>query len=125
MEQAKNPSLWGTPRENNRFDIPDDVDAKIALTREGGEPDFFELLEMSMRGLSFRVDHPGWTFQTDQELDPVTLRVHGRQVHGTAEVVHQTSSFATGTYCGIRFTPATEADLKALIEVVQFLEARQ
>jgi hypothetical protein len=96
-------------------------DAFVEFSLPDGRPRKLDLLELGSGGVCFGLDDEPAAFERGARVDGVVLRVAGARIEGTLTIAHATEEFAAGTICGARFQPATEADQRALAQLIASL----
>jgi hypothetical protein len=86
-----------------------------------------DLLDVGTGGVCFGLEQGHPDLQSGTRIDGAVLHVGGLRIAGRLLIAHVTEEFGAGTVCGAEFDPDTEADVRALKELIDNLEttARQ
>ena len=87
----------------------------------GGQPRRFALTGISATGLSFNVTDGDGIARGATFADAV-VRLGSFDVRGPLEIVHVTEEDETPPFCGARFDPASEGELRKLKEGMKEIE---
>jgi len=89
----------------------------------GGKRCSLPLIDISVSGLSFKIDDELLNIDSGTNLSPVVIRLGKCEIHGDLLVMHASPNSPNETVCGALFYPAKDADLLKLKSAIAGIEA--
>ncbi len=114
-------SLAAGNRSGNRVAIDPKQKARVEASIDR-RPWRLPLVDISETGLCFECPDELPLIVPGASVDDVVVRAGDRVIRGSMVIAHFTSSLSTGTLCGARFRPSTEADRARLRELLDRAE---